>query len=277
MRIALIIVVALLGIIIFFWIPYSPVGAEFKRVTDEAAKNIHKETAVFSEADLQGLPAPLQRYLSYCGYLGKPKMDYMRASLTDVDFIMSETRTIKIGYQQFNLVEKPVRFAFIRSSLFGIPFEGLDSFINARGSMQGKLAKVVPLFNQQGTSMDQACLVTWLAECLLVPNAALQDFVKWEVIDDRTAKAAITWEDINAEGVFSFAENGELLSFRTSDRVAVDMDGKETIVDWSAYFSEYYLTGGILQPKIIQSVWHYESGDSIYFNQNLREVTISYR
>ncbi|GLC81156.1 hypothetical protein LBYZC6_32700 [Lacrimispora brassicae] len=66
--------------------------------------------------------------------------------------------------------------------------------------------------------MDRACIVTWLAEYLMVPSAALQEFVKWEPMDEANVRASITWEGINAEGIFTFAETGELLSFRTSDR-----------------------------------------------------------
>ncbi|WP_460643590.1 DUF6544 family protein [Lacrimispora brassicae] len=55
------------------------------------------------------------------------------------------------------------------------------------------------------------------------------------------------------------------------------MDGSETEADWSAYFREYYSINGILQPKIIQSAWHYQSGDCIYFNQNGSAVSSRYQ
>lgn len=264
------------GIIIFFNIPYSPAKAEFKKIIYEKSKESSDTADLFAEPDILLLPAPLQKYFRYCGYIGTPKMAFMSASLTDVDFVMSDTKTIKIGYKQFNLVERPERFALITSSLMGIPFEGLDSFENGNGSMKGKLSKIITLFNQRGEKMNQACLVTWLSECLLVPNAALQSFVTWKPVDDTHADAEIVWEGISAKGRFTFADSGELLSFRTGDRVAVDMDGNETIADWSAYFSEYHPVDGILQPKIIKSVWHYQSGDCVYFNQNEAPVKFSY-
>jgi len=142
--------------------------------------------------------------------------------------------------------------------------------------MKGTLAKVVQLFNQRGGNMDRSCLVTWLAECLLVPSAALQDFVKWYPVDDTHARASISWEGISAEGVFRFSDSGELLEFSTSDRVATDMSGKETEVEWSALFRDYHLVNGFLQPGIIQSVWHYPEGDCVYFNENEAAFTIEY-
>ena len=274
---ATIIVSLVLTIVIFLSIPFSPVKSGFNNIVDKKIEIPAKETELFTETDLKGLPEPLQRYFRYCRYLGTPKMTYMVASFNNVNFYMSESKIIKINYQQFNLVERPERFALITSSIMGIPFEGLDLFKNGKGSMKGVLAKIIPLFNQQGVSMDRACLVTWLAECLIVPSAALQEFVKWETIDDTKAKAVIEWDGINVSGIFTFRENGELLSFRTSDRTAIDMNGKETKADWSAYFLGYHEVNEILQPKVLQSVWHYQDGDCIYFNQNEREVSIRYQ
>ena len=266
----------ILGTAIFFCSPFSPARARFERIT-AGKTNGANVVEFFTGTDIEGLPMPLQKYFKYCGYLGTPKMTYMKAALNHVDFVMSDKKTIKIDYKQYNLVERPERFALISSSLSGIPFEGLDSYENGKGSMKGMLAKVIPLFDQRGESMDRACLVTWLAECLMVPSAALQEFVKWELMDDTNVRASINWEDINAEGIFTFAETGELLSFRTRDRVAVNMDGSETEADWSAYFREYHSVNGILQPKIIQAAWHYQSGDCIYFNQDGSAVSIQYQ
>ena len=47
--------------------------------------------------------------------------------------------------------------------------------------------------------------------------------------------------------------------------------------DWSAYFREYHSVNGILQPKILQYVWHYADSDVVYFNENESPVTISYK
>ncbi len=50
--------------------------------------------------------------------------------------------------------------ALIDSSIFGIPFEGYDSYQNGTGGMKGVIAKAITLFDQTGTDMDKACLAT---------------------------------------------------------------------------------------------------------------------
>lgn len=264
-------------IMVFFNIPYSPTSTQFQKTISERLKTASNASGVFTEEDISHLPTPVQRYFHHCGYLGSPKMAYLKASLEDVDFIMSEDRILRIDYQQLNLVTRPERYALISSSLYGIPFEGFDTLDNGKGGMRGTFAKIIPLFNQRGETMDRACLVTWLAECLLVPDAALQGFVNWEPVDDTRAKATVTWEGVSVSGVFTFAETGELLDFRTSDRTAVGMDGKGTKADWSALFRHYHSVNGLLQPEVIQSVWHYEKGDCVYFNQNATPIFIRYR
>ena len=57
--------------------------------------------------------------------------------------------------------------AYIDSSLYGIPFEGLDSFLRGKGSMKGILGKPFTLFDERGADMDQVCLVTFLAGTIL--------------------------------------------------------------------------------------------------------------
>lgn len=76
-------------------------------------------------------------------------------------------KRMKIEYTQVNFVKEPVRYAFIDTSMYGIAFQGFDSYSDGIASMKGVLAKSFTLFNQQGEDMNKACLVTVLSECLL--------------------------------------------------------------------------------------------------------------
>jgi hypothetical protein len=261
------ILVCVIGIlIIFFNIPSSKTKTEFGRtVTGLINEADHKEY-VFRKEDIAGLPAPVQRYFTYCGYIGTPKMSYIKIDYRDVDFLFDKDKPIKIDYTQYNFVNKPNRIAYIDSSMYGIPFEGLDSFLGGRGSMKGVLAKLFTLFDQTGAVMDQSSLVTFLSEILLIPNAALQDYIKWEAIDDLRAKATIFCYGISASGVFTFDENGEMLSFETDDRSAVTTDGSSETIKWSVICNEYVDIDGIKRPTVFQAVWHYKSGDLVYFD-----------
>ncbi|MGI6467888.1 MAG: DUF6544 family protein [Syntrophomonadaceae bacterium] len=251
---------------VYFNIPYSKTRTEFAHQANLLLEKTAKQNGVFTEQDIAGLPLPVQRYFKYCGYIGTPKMSSMKASFTDVDFILDKTRRVKIDYTQYNFVHEPNRIAYIDSSMYGIPFEGLDAYIDGHGSMKGILAKSITLFDQTGPTMDKASLVTFLSECLLVPNAALQDYITWEAVDDLHARATISYYGISASGMFTFNENGEAVSFTTDDREAVTSDGRSEKVRWSAILQEYKESGGIRKPTVLQAIWHYDGGDLTYFN-----------
>ncbi len=269
--------VCIVIIIVFFKLPYSKTASAFHKKVEQKKEAATLEPARFTERDIQELPIALQRYFRYCGFLGTPKMYSMTANFHGVDFVISEKKTIQIDYTQYNLVAKPERFAYISSSLYGIPFEGYDAFENGIGSMKGILAKQITLFDQGGKDMDRACLVTILAECLLVPHVALQDYISWEEIDDTHAKASISYYGISAEGIFTFDPSGALVSFTSKDRVATDMKGNSRTVPWSATMRNYQEKDGILRPTLLQSFWHYPEGDCCYFNENQSPVEIEFQ
>jgi hypothetical protein len=272
----MVIILTLICILIFFLTPYSRFRAEFGRIITDRTAKAPQYTDVFSEEDIRDLPIPVQKYFRYCGYLGTPKMSYMKASFRNVDFMLTDEKKIKIDYTQYNFVEKPERFAYIDSSFFGVPFEGLDSYGNGVGSMKGSLAKLFTLFDQRGEAMDQASLVTFLAECLLIPNAALQDYISWEEIDENHAKAIIDYYGTSGSGIFTFADNGALQSFRTADRLATEMDGSVRNAEWSATFEDYQEENGIKKPRQLQAIWHFPEGDQTYFNENKADIIIEF-
>lgn len=257
----------LLLTILYFYIPFSPLKSDFNKEVSLLQSNSTELTQFFTAEDIKALPVPVKKYFEKCGYIGTPKMKYMKATHKNVDFLLSlDKPSLKIDYTQYTFAKEPARLAFINTSLYGIPFQGLDSYVHGIGRMKGVFAKTFTLFDQTGTEMNLSNLVNVLSECLLVPSIALQDYITWESIDDTHAKAVISYYGLSASGNFTFSENGEMLSFKTNDRWAVGTDGSKIQVPWSILLSDYKDKNGIKQPTSFKAVWHYESGDSIYFD-----------
>ena len=262
-----ILIVIILGIFIWFLIPYSPMKSEYEKLKNMQNSALQPSNQVFTKADIADLPAPLQRYFENCGFIGKPKMLNIKINHNDVDFILSSSMPVlKIKSFQYNSAEKPERIAFIDTRLYGIPFEGIDAFQNGVGSMKGEIAKSVVLFNQTGEAMNKSSLVNCLAESLFIPNIALQDFMSWETIDQNQVKGTISYYGIAASGIFTFDENGFLTTFITDDRMYVETNGSVKNVKWSAICDDYRDVNGIMQPKSLKAVWHLPEGDLVYFN-----------
>ena len=159
----------IIGIMVWFCIPFSPMKAEFADLAVQQNAGVNTPSEVFSEDDISELPLPVQRYFRYCGFIGTPKMVNMKVMHHDVDFVLSSAiPKLKIQCTQFNSALEPERIAFIDTSLYGVPFEGIDAYQGGLGSMKGVLAKYVTLFNQTGEAINKSSLVNCLAESLLI-------------------------------------------------------------------------------------------------------------
>ncbi|MEA4889953.1 MAG: DUF6544 family protein [Clostridiaceae bacterium] len=276
MVIALVVLICLFGgVAVFFKIPYSPAYATFMSFQTQFLKNAAENSGLFTQEEVSHLPAPVNKYFNYCGYIGTPKMGSMKATYKNVNFIFGKEKpAVRIDYTQCNTAYKPARMAYIDSAVHGVPFEGLDTYINGKGSMKGVLAKLFNLFSQTGKAMDQASLATFLSECLIMPSAALQDYITWEELDDLQAKAVISYCGITAGGIFRFNENGAALSFTTDDRAIIAADGTIKKAKWSAVFNDYQEKQGIKKPTTLQAIWHDDDGDLLYFDG--KDVAIEY-
>lgn len=271
MLIAVGIIFVLVGVLmVWFNISYSPVKKQFQNDVDSLVENnkLLDENEVFTKEDFADFPLSIQKYIEHCGYIGTPKMSYLKMEYQDVDFVQGRNGAkLKIDYTQYNFVKEPCRIALIDSSMFGVPFEGYDYYKSGTGGMKGVIAKAITLFDQTGADMDKACLATFLAESMFAPSILLQDYITFEEISDLEVQATITYGGQTASGVFTFNEQYEMLSFTTNDRAATGTDGSMEYIPWSALCNDYKVSeNGIKYPTKFQAVWNYPDEDFIYFN-----------
>lgn len=271
------IAVVLLLLIVWFCIPYSPLKADFEKDVEvlKTENQLYADGEVFTAADFEDFPIAIQKYIENNGYIGKSKMNCVRMEYNDVAFSQGRNGpNLTIDYTQYDYVLKPSRLALIESSMFGISFQGYDYYLDGRGGMKGVIAKLFTLFDQTGEDMDRACLATFLAECMFVPTALLQDFIEFEEISEYQVKATITAYDQIVSGIFIFNENYEMVSFSTNDRAVIGTDGASEFVPWSAVCGNYRIgTEGINHPTSFQAVWNYQDGDFVYFVGTISDIT----
>lgn len=272
----------LIGVLmIWFNISYSPVKKQFQNDLDVflAENKLSTVEEVFIDNDFSHLPIAIQKYIENCGYIGTPKMSYLKMEYYNVDFSQGRNGpTLTIDYTQYNFINDPCRMALIDSSMFGIPFEGYDYYQNGTGGMKGVIAKAITLFDQTGADMDKACLVTFLAESLFAPTVLLQDYITFEEISDFEVWVTITYGGQTASGIFTFNEQYEMISFTTNDRAAIGTDGNIEYIPWSALCSDYQFSeNGIKYPTKFQAVWNYPDGDFVYFDGIISEVSYGYK
>ena len=271
------IIVFLILTVVWFCIPYSPLKAKFANDTGELIEEnrLLQSDEVFSTVDFEGYPFAIRKYIENCGYIGTRKMNYVKMEYSDVAFSQGRNGPdLIIDYTQYDFVSRPGRMAMIESSMFGIPFQGYDYYRDGNGGMRGVIAKLFPIFDQTGEDMDRACLATFLAECMFVPASLLQDYIKFEEINEFQVKATIDAYGQTVSGIFTFNDDYEMISFCTNDRAVVGADGTKEYVPWSAVCGDYKVgDDGIRRPSTFQAIWNYPDGDFVYFNGTIRSIT----
>lgn len=260
-------------LVIYFNVPYSRLKTNFKDYLVESEENIN-ENKKATKYTLEDLPQSMQNFYSYTKLVNKVSSNHVSFNFKDADFVNIEmNKTLKIDYSEHIFGDVPARFAFIDSSLYGIPFQGLDSFINGEGGMKGVVAKNITLFNQRGEEMNKAALVTWLAEIIFMPSQLLSGDVDIKEIDKNTVGVSITYDNIKASGIYKFLDSGELVEFTTDDRALIYNDGRLEHRKWSALYEDYKNNGDLLLPNRLKSKWHFDNEDIIYFDGTDIEYT----
>lgn len=243
-------------------------------ISKELAKGSGTDSGVITEQDLTPLPEPVQRFFRHCGYLGHSKIRNAEITWRNVNFKMSpKKKWMPLQCAQFNSVPEPCRMAYMKSKMLGlIPVEGRDKYQDGRGNMKFKLCKFFPVVDASGPELDQSALVTVLAECLLVPGYALQDYIQWSPIDSHTAKAVLKHNNLAVSGSFTFNDLGEFICFTTNDRYYTERGNEYRCYKWSAVAGSYVEKDGIRFPSFLKSLWHLEIGEYEYFKGEITAI-----
>jgi len=264
------ITVLVIAVIIFFQIPHSRTRNEFQRDVQRHMELSDVQAGFFAEQDISHLPAPVQSHFRAVGLIGQPIMTSVTATMSSATLRDSNNSTpMVIDYTLYSFAYSPVRLAYIRTSMFGIPFEGFDSLQDGEGFMRGVIGKIFTLFNQTGQEMNRAQLLTYLGECFIIPTSILGEHITWEAIDETSVRATITYGDISGSGIFTFDYSGLVQSFYTDERAKIDNDGSIDFSGWSALYGDWRKSeNGKYLPNSVRAVWHESEGDLVYFEAN---------
>ena len=229
---------------------------------------------IIREEDILTLPKPVQRYFRYCGYIGKVKMVNAKTEWKDIDFKTAQNKKwMRLGCLQYNSLSEPTRIVYLQNKILGIfPFEARDKYQDGKGNMLMKLLNLFTIADAKGVEMDKSGLVTVLSEISIIPTYALQDYIKWESVDNNNAKATLTYNGITVGGTFNFSDKGEMNSFYTENRYFAEKDGTYKNIPWSIVIDNYVEKDGMKFPNKLKVMWHFKDGDFEYFKGKISNI-----
>lgn len=230
---------------------------------------------VFTDDDLEGLPAPVRAYFENTLQEGQRYIDSARLKQEGKLRLGDASSSWKPFTATQHVTVDPPGF-FWNASITLVPSVSIhirDLFRDGDGSAGVSLHGVVPL-DRAGPSqeLNEAELVRYLAEAVWYPTALLpSEGVQWEPVDDQTAKATIDHGDVSASLTFSFNENHEVTRIYTENRYR-RVDGEYEPTPWSGYWHDYQTRNEVRIPMEGEVVWHLPEGDFEAWQGQITEI-----
>ena len=236
-------------------------------------------TTRYHAAELEGLPAPVQRYF--------------RATLTDGQPVVTAVSLTQSGMFNMSAVAdqwKPFtatqRFTTVRAGfvwnatmiLFpGLAVRVVDAFVAGEGLLRPTILGLYSLGTLQGTGeIARGELLRHFAESLWFPIALLpSQGVVWQAVDDTSAKATMTDGPIAVTMLFRFDPDG-LIS-------AVYVEGRATTVGkiivlmpWECRMSNYQTRDGMRVPLTGEALYITPQGEKPYFKGTIAMIAYEF-
>jgi hypothetical protein len=252
--------------------------AEYRREVASRAVD-PAETKLITEADLAGLPDPVRRYLRRTGSVGEPQPRHFSARFRGRIRGTRDDPWMEFTAEQHSFLEEPARFFLMDARRGGLPVDVLHAFRAGSASMRVRLLSALKLVEAGGPDATRAETVTLLNDlCLFAPGALVDPAIRWEPIDENSARAYYTLGPNTISAVLIFNDAGELVDFVSDDRLAASPDGARfTRLRWSTPVREYRDYGPRRAPSRGEGRWHPTEGEYAYIELELLQLEISGR
>jgi hypothetical protein len=142
----------------------------------------------------------------------------------------------------------------------------VDSYIVGKGLLHATVQGLFTVADVQGEGeIARGEFMRWFAEVAWYPTALLpSQGVRWEAVDDRSAKATVVDGPISLTLLFRFNEAGLIGSFRAESRGAMVSD-KMVMAPWEGIWSNYQTRDGVQVPFTGEVAWMRPEGRKPYF------------
>jgi hypothetical protein len=245
---------------------------------DEVATRLEHQRAApyLREADLAGLPDPVRCYVRASGALGRPRPTHAAAKWRGRIRGSETDPWMELTAEQHDFFDEPSRFFLMEAERGGLPVDVLHVFAGQAASMRVRLLSLVPIVEAQGRDATRAETVTLLNDmCMLAPGSLASPAIRWESIDDRSARAHYTLGENTVSGTLVFDDACELVDFVSDDRLASSPDGEHfTRQRWSTPLWGYRNFGPYRAASHGEARWHPDEGSYAYIELELVSLAI---
>ena len=232
----------------------------------------HENRNTINEKSFDGLPPIVNKWLTNSGIIGKQPISnvYLTQEL-QLKFKPEQENWNSGKAEQYFTINPPAFSWNINTKMNSvIEVAGRDKFEDGKGEMTIKLFSLLPVAKAKNhQKVNQATLQRYLAEIVWFPSAALSPYLKWESIDDFSARATMEYKGTKGSGLFYFDENGNFEKF-IAMRYKVSNDTKPT--EWSVIASKREEKSGIMIPVECEASWALETGTWTWLKLKITDI-----
>ena len=234
--------------------------------------------AVFDAQELEGLPAPVQRYFRAVLTEGQP---IIAAATIEMTGAMNMSATAE-QWKPFTSVQRVITHnpGFLWDARVvmspGLPAHVEDSYIAGHGRLIAKVLGLFSVADSQGEGeIARGEFMRYFAESPWYPTALLpSQGVRWQTVDDACANATLIDGPISLTLLFRFNNAGLIASVRAEARGAgAGTDGVMVMLPWDCALSDYRPQGGMLIPMAGEAAWVRPRGRKVYFVGHVKQLS----
>lgn len=229
----------------------------------------------YDPRELEGLPAPVQRYFQAVLKEGQPLVVAVNIEHSGT-FNMGETGE---QWKPFSSTQRIViqRPGFVWDARIGM-VPGMtvhvhDAYVAGDGVLIAKIFGLLTVMQQSSTpELAHGELMRFFAEAAWYPTALLpSQGVVWEAIDDACANATLTDGTTTVKLVFRFDARG-LISSVYSDGRYTQVDGVLVSTPWQGRFSDYEIRDGMMIPLAGEVEWLFADEAKPYWRGRIQRI-----
>lgn len=261
---------ALLIVVIF-----SAAAMQFNTVVRREVATLVRQASVreqtITEEEISHLPENVQRWIKNSNILNRKLPTTYRVIQRGSLRTTADGRWMPFQSEQHFSINPPAFVWHARISagpLFTIG--GRDKYQDGRGHMLIKPLYLFTAANGMGKEIDQGTLLRYLAETAWFPQVAVNDYLRWESIDDRRARVTMNYKGISASGIFSFNDEGLVEGFEA--RRYGDFGGIYRKETWSVAITAHEKINNIPIGHRSEVTWKLSEGNFTWLKMEVTEI-----
>jgi hypothetical protein len=227
---------------------------------------------ILSSEDIKNLPTIVQKWMNYSGVIGKPRVSNVFLSQDLQLKFKPEQKEWNLGTAtQYFTIQPPAFNWDIKTQMNPLTSViGRDKFEGGKAEMLIKLFALIPVANTKNNKkVNQSALLRYLAEMVWFPSAALSEYLRWEKIDEFSAKITMEYNKTKGSGIFHFNAKGQFEKF-VAMRYKAPEDSHP--IEWIVVANKTEERNGINIPTECEAIWNLKSEQWTWLKLKIKHI-----